>query len=303
MSEATVACSASTRAVLACLAMVVGAALLVGCGSGSSPNAPESGDFEVDPVWKLIEHQVDVGQRPAGSPQLKKLATELRPMLPGGHFEPIPGEPNLHNIVGTLPGREPAIVVGAHYDTLVKPRGFVGANNGASGTALVIEIARTLQRLEAGPHARKVDFVLFDGEEPAGERPDAAPHFYREGLRGSRAYAAAHHGRTADMILLDYVGGKNLNLPREQSSNPGLWSRVLGAAAVVGTSRYFSSSTGVGVFDDHSPFLREGVPAVDLIDWNYPGHSLEDGLDLLSRSSLSAVGETIVQLVDELRNE
>jgi len=279
----------------------MGVAFLAGCGSGSSPTAPEAGDFEVEPVWRSIEHQVDVGQRPAGSPQLRKLATELRPLLPGGHFEAIPGEPSLHNIVGSLPGREPAIVVGAHYDTLVRPKGFVGANNGASGTALVIEIARTLERLHAGPHARKVEFVLFDGEEPPGERPDAAPHFYREGLRGSRAYAAAHHGKTADMILLDYVGGRNLHLPREQSSTKSLWNRVLGAAAVVGTSRYFSSSTGVGVFDDHSPFLHENVPAVDLIDWSYPGHSLKDGLDMLSRTSLSAVGETIVQLVDELR--
>lgn len=103
------------------------------------------------------------------------------------------------------------------------------------------------------------------------------------------------------MILLDYVGGRNLHLPREQSSTQSLWNRVLQAATVVGTSRYFSNSTGVGVFDDHSPFLHEKVPAVDLIDWNYPGHSLKDGLGLLSRTSLSAVGETIVQLVDELR--
>lgn len=127
---------------IASMAVACGA-ILAGCSS-SSATAPEAGGFDVEPVWKSIEHQVEIGQRPAGSPQLKRLATELRPMLPHGHFETIPGEPDLRNIVGTLPGREPAIVVGAHYDTLVRPRGFVGANNGAAGTALVIEIARTL---------------------------------------------------------------------------------------------------------------------------------------------------------------
>jgi Zn-dependent M28 family amino/carboxypeptidase len=209
----------------------------------------------------------------------------------------------LRNIIGTLPGRKPAIVVGAHYDTLAKPKGFVGANNGAAGTALVIEVARTLQRISAGPEARKVNFVLFDGEEPPNALPEESPHFYDEGLRGSRAYASAHRGETSSMILLDYVGNRGLLLPREESSTPKLWSRVLDAAATVGASRYFSNSIGFGAYDDHSPFLRQGVSAVDLIDSTYPGHTLRDGLDQLSKESLSAVGETIVQLVDELRNE
>jgi Zn-dependent M28 family amino/carboxypeptidase len=209
----------------------------------------------------------------------------------------------LQNIIGTLPGRGPAILVGAHYDTLAKPRGFVGANNGAAGTALVIEVARTLQRISAEPEARRVNFVLFDGEEPPNALPEERPHFYQEGLRGSRGYASAHRGETSSMVLLDYVGNRGLLLPREQSSDPRLWTRVLNAAATVGASKYFSDSTGFGAVDDHSPFLRQGVPAVDLIDSNYPGHTLRDGLDQLSRESLSGVGETIVQLVDELRSE
>ncbi|HMJ72187.1 MAG TPA: M28 family metallopeptidase [Solirubrobacterales bacterium] len=250
-----------------------------------------------------MELQLESGQRPAGSPQLRKLATKLRPLLPGGHFESLPGEPGLRNVVGTLPGKKPGIVVGAHYDTLAKPRGFVGANNGAAGSAVVIEVARALQQMSAGPGAREVRFVLFDGEEPAEVLPEETANFYKEGLRGSRAYVAANPNRTGEMVLLDYVGNRGLWLPREGTSTEALWNRLLTAADVVGAERFFSPQAGTAIEDDHTPFLRAGVPAIDLIDWRYPGHSLADGLDKLSRKSLDAVGETVTQLVSELREE
>ena len=275
---------------------------LGGCG-GASSEAEGENRFDAGAAWHLVERQVAVGQRPAGSPQLRRLAAELRPLLPHGRFESIPGYPALRNLVGTLPGREPAIVIGAHYDTLARPRGFVGANNGAAGTAVVIEAARALRRLPAGADPREVRFVLFDGEEPARELPEETADFYHEGLRGSRAYVAAHPGGTAAMILLDYVGNRGLRLPREATSDPRLWSRVLAAAEAVGASKFFSASSGGGIIDDHTPFLRLGVPAVDLIDWSYPGHSLADRLDRLSRRSLDGVGETVVQLAEELRAE
>jgi hypothetical protein len=250
-----------------------------------------------------VKRQVATGQRPAGSTQLRRLAVQLRPLLPAGHFESIPGEPRLRNIVGTLEGRQPGILVGAHYDTLAKPRGFVGANNGAAGTAVVIAVARALEETSAPPAAREVRFVLFDGEEPPEGLPEEAEDFYNEGLRGSRAYVAAHPGRTGAMILLDYVGNKGLTLSREATSTPALWKRVLSAASSVGAARFFSPKTAVPIVDDHTPFLIQGVPAVDLIDWTYPGHELSDGLDKLSPRSLEAVGETVVQLVSELRGE
>jgi Zn-dependent M28 family amino/carboxypeptidase len=252
---------------------------------------------------KLLERQVAVGQRPAGSPQLRKLAIALRKQLPNGRFESIPGEPRLRNVVGTLHGRGPAIVLGAHYDTLVKPRGFVGANNGAAGAAIVIQVAKSLANGPSpAPNAREVRFVLFDGEEPAAGLPEEGGDFYHEGLRGSRAYASRNQ-RTKAMILLDYVGNKELRLPREATSTSSLWERVLGAAERADISGIFSAETGPAIMDDHTPFLRSGAPAVDLIDWSYPGHSLEDGLDKISTQSLDAVGETMVRLVDELRSE
>lgn len=277
---------------------------LAGCGDDSGNGDREQVDrFDAKAAYALVEEQVGYGQRPAGSPQLRRLAVELRRAMPNGEFEAIPGEPRLRNVVSVLPGREPGIVVGAHYDTLVKPHGFVGANNGAAGSAVVIESARALSEAPTDPEGRKVSFVLFDGEEPATGLPEQSPDFYNEGLRGSRAYVDAHPGETSSMILLDYVGNKGLRLPREASSTEELWSRLLIAAETVGAQRFFSSETGLEIVDDHTPFLRAGVPAIDMIDWSYPGHSLADGLDKISRQSLDAVGETVVQLVEELRTE
>jgi glutaminyl-peptide cyclotransferase len=245
---------------------------------------------------------VDVGQRPAGSPQLRGLAEELRPLLPGGRFEAVPDEPGLRNVVGTVPGRRPGIVVGAHYDTLVEPKGFVGANNGAAGTAIVIEAARAIAEAEPEDGAREVRFVLFDGEEPAAGLPEESADFYHSGLRGSRAYVKAHPDRTGAMVLLDYVGNKGLRLPREASSHLELWTRLRASARAVGAARFFPPYSAQLIVDDHTPFLRAGVPAVDLIDWRYPGHDLRDGLDKLSPRSIDAVGETVVELVLRLRS-
>jgi glutaminyl-peptide cyclotransferase len=211
--------------------------LLAGCGGGSSPGGDSPNRFDAAQAWQLVKRQVAVGQRPAGSRRLRRLATELRCLLPAGRFEAIPGEPALRNVVGALPGAKPAIVLGAHYDTLASPPGFVGANNGAAGTAVVIEAARALRRMPAGPGAREVRFVLFDGEEPPAKLPEETSNFYTAGLRGSRAYAAAHPGQTEAMILLDYVGNRGLLLPREASSSQSLWSRLLIAAEDVGARR------------------------------------------------------------------
>lgn len=287
---------------LALCAIALGA---FGCG-GSDDDQRARGALAVDRfdserAWRLVREQLEFGQRPAGSPQLRRLAVRLRALLPEGRFEPVPGEPGLRNVVGTLPGRRPGIVLGAHYDTLVEPEGFLGANNGAAGTAVVVEAARALAAAKPEGGAREVRFVLFDGEEPASGLPEESADFYRDGLRGSRAYVAAHPDRTAAMVLLDYVGNRGLRLPREGSSSLELWTRVRAAARTVGAERVFPPYSGQTIVDDHTPFLRAGVPAVDLIDWTYPGHELSDRLDKLSRASIDAVGETVVELVLRLR--
>jgi glutaminyl-peptide cyclotransferase len=188
--------------VLCALALCATAgAVGVACGEDEKASSRGQGArvdrFDADRAWSLVARQVAVGQRPAGSPQLRALAARLRLLLPNGRFEPIPREPGLRNVVGTLKGRRPGIVLGAHYDTLVEPKGFVGANNGAAGAAVVVEAARALRRLPRPPGAREVRFVLFDGEEPEAGLPEESRDFYRKGLRGSRAYVTQHPGRTA----------------------------------------------------------------------------------------------------------
>lgn len=257
--------------------------------------------FDAAAALALARRQVErYGQRPAGSAQLRRLAEDLRRRLPHGRFEALPGQRGLRNVVGRLPGRKPALVFAAHYDTLTTPRGFVGANNGAAGTAIVVQLAHDLaKRVRPRGSAQELRFVLFDGEEPPSGLPEEQSDFAKTGLRGSRAYAAAHHDIDA-VVLLDYVGHRGLRLPREGSSTPALWVRVRAAARAVGVGSVFPQAVGPRITDDHTPFLQRRIPAVDLIDWSYPGHSLADRLDQLSLRSFDAVGETLVELVRRL---
>ncbi|HEX7300267.1 MAG TPA: M28 family metallopeptidase [Solirubrobacteraceae bacterium] len=252
--------------------------------------------FDAARAFALIRRQLAYGQRPAGSPALRRVAEVLRRQLPAGRFEAVPGHPRLRNIVGTLPGRRPAIVVGAHYDTEYHPKGFVGANDSAAGTAAVVELARALR----GGAGREVRFVLFDGEEEGPGCPNA--RFATCALRGSRAYVAAHRREVGQMVLLDYIANRGLRLPREGSSNAALWERVRAAARKVGVGAVFPAAVQTSIYDDHTPFLRAGIPAVDLIDFSYRyADTVHDTVDKLSMASLDAVGETVFALVSQLR--
>jgi Zn-dependent M28 family amino/carboxypeptidase len=235
------------------------------------------------------------GWRPAGSRNLRRLATRLRMLLPDGRFEEVPGHPGLRNVVGTLPGSGPAIVIGAHYDVEAEPRGFVGANDGAAGTAAVVELATAMAKARRPANAPELRFVLFDGEEEAAGCED----FARCGLRGSKAYVAAHAGEDIQaMLLFDYIAGKRLRLPREGSSTESLWARVRQAAKRAGVLGAFPRETDTSLLDDHIPFLRQGIPAVDFIDWQYQyKDTLKDTVDKTSAQSLDVVGETTAELL------
>jgi glutaminyl-peptide cyclotransferase len=268
--------------------------------TGPFPAVPaaRTGRFDAERAMALVRLQVAVGQRPAGSPRLRALAERLRPMLPGGRFENVPGHPGLRNIVGVLPGRRPAIVLGAHYDSEFHPPGFVGANDSAAGTAAVIEVARDLQGEARSADAREIRFVLFDGEE----EPPGSTDFLTDALRGSKAYAKAHRGSVGQMVLLDYIANQGLRLPREGSSNPALWRRVRAAADRAGVAAVFPPTTQTTILDDHTPFLQAGVPSVDLIDFSYRyADTVRDTVDKLSLRSLDATGETTVELMRALR--
>ena len=255
--------------------------------------AATTGLFDAKRALRLVTRQVAFGQRPAGSAALRRTAAVLRPLLPRGRFERLPRHPGLRNIVGSIPGRKPALLIGAHYDTEARPRGFVGANDSAAGTAAVIEVARALRALRRPAGAQEIRFVLFDGEEEADNAD-----FYRNALRGSKAYVAAHRKQIGAMVLLDYVANKGLRLPREGTSDTRLWAQMRAAAAAVGVARVFPATTQESILDDHTPFLRAGIPAIDLIDFSYRyADTLQDTVDKLDVRALDAVGESVVELV------
>src|SRR3954451_753 len=289
----------ASRPPLSVAALALAGLVLAGCGGSGRTASPNR--FDGARAMALVKRQVAVGQRPAGSPQLRRLAEQLRPMLPDGMFEPFAStgpQQGLRNIVGVLPGRAPAILIGAHYDSEYHPKGFVGANDSAAGTAALIELARRLPS-ELPKNHREVRFVLFDGEEDPPGCSDKDFEFCA--LRGSRAYAAAHPGQVGDMILLDYIANKDARIPREQNSSPPLWAQLQQAADQVNTQDVFPDATQEPVLDDDIPFLEQGVPSIDLIDFSYPyADTVQDTPDKLDETVLDKVGETVAQLVINL---
>ena len=293
----------------AALAAAAAVALLaLGGGSDDSPTARSTAApastpaplrvdrFDSARAWAELRRQVRLGPRPAGSRRLRRLAERLRRELPRGSFESVPGHPGLRNVIGRLPGRRPAIAIAAHYDSKDLP-GFLGANDGAAGTAAVMELARALRRTDRPAGAPELRFLLFDGEEATDDdRP-----FLETGLRGSTAYAEKHADEIGTLILLDFIAAEELSIVRESSSDRALWSRLRDAAKAVGAGAAFPRGRGDAITDDHTPFLARGVRAIDLIQWPYVCfHQRCDDLSAVSERSLDLSGETVLQLVRRL---
>lgn len=276
-------------------ALVVAGVLPHGSDANPGTGFAHVDRFDGPAAFRLLKAQVALGPRSAGSAPSRRLAARLRTLLPGGRYQAVPG--GLRNVVGSVPGRDPRryVVVGAHYDTKDIP-GFVGANDGAGGTAQLVELARQLRPRTIGP---TVVFVAFDGEEtPRGVSED---DFYARGLRGSKVAAKAF-SRAQAMILLDFTADRELSLPREGSSDSGLWSRLRSAARAAGVGSYFPSGVEDTIYDDQTPFQRAGVPAIDLIDWDFPcWHERCDDLSAVSERSLDASGEAVAGLLRTLR--
>jgi hypothetical protein len=275
------------------LVAVVAVVLFAGCGSSANARVDR---FDGERAFGLLKMQVELGPRPAGSATSRELAALLKARLPNGRYETVSG--GLRNVVGSLPGRQPPIVLGAHYDTKDSPAGFVGAEDGAGGTAAVLEIARALRKATPPRDARAIRFVLFDGEEcPGSDDSD----FLACGVRGSRAYAS-RHPRAKAMVLLDFIAQKDLSIPREASSNPALWAQLRRAANAVGSGQAFPARTQGAISDDHTPFLERGIPAIDLIDFDFAcWHRLCDDLSAVSERSLDTSGEAVLELMRRLR--
>ena len=259
-------------------------------GSGESTRVNR---FDERPAWAFLKRQVALGPRPAGSQKSRELAELLRRSLPRGRFQAVPG--GLRNVVGTIPGREPrrTVVLGAHYDTKDLP-GFVGANDSASGTAVVRQLASTIRPRQLRP---TLIVVFLDGEEAP---PGKDAQFERYGLRGSKVAARAFRLAEA-AVVLDFVGDRDLAIPRDQYSNRRLWTKLRAAARRTGYARHFPAWEQGAVLDDHVPFIRAKVPAIDLIDFDFAcWHRTCDDLTAVSPRSLDAVGETLMAFLADL---
>jgi len=276
------------------VALVVSGALPLSSDGKPGTGVARVNRFDGPAAWRLLKMQVDLGPRPAGSAASRALAARLKNLLPHGRYQAVPG--GLRNVVGRVMGRDRGryIVVGAHYDTK-DMSGFVGANDGAGGTAELVQLTRQLKPRTIGP---TVMFVAFDGEETPRGVPD--DQFLSAGVRGSRVAAEAYR-RAEAMILLDFVADKRLSLPREGSSDGKLWAALRKAAHGAGVGSYFPATTEDPIEDDHTPFQQRGVPAIDLIDWDFPcWHKTCDNLSAVSERSLDASGEAVAAFLRTL---
>jgi glutaminyl-peptide cyclotransferase len=290
----------------ATISALVCALALAACGSGDDPApaaetattgeqpaaapAAKVDRFDEDRAWSMLEYQVKLGPRPAGSPQSKRLAAYIKNRLPRGRIEKLPG--GLQNVVGEIKGKGKPIVLAAHYDTKDIP-GFVGANDGAGGTAAMLEIARVLAKNKRSKNAPPIRFVAFDGEEATDDSD-----FYGTGLRGSKPYAAKHAENIRELVLLDFIADKDLAIPREATSDEEMWADLSSAANKVGVSEIFPEREQGAVQDDHTPFVRRGVPSIDLIDFDFPcWHETCDDLTAVSKSSLNKSGEAVLEFL------
>lgn len=207
----------------------------------------------------------------------------------------------MKNIIGKIPGHSSDIVVLAgHYDTK-KMEGFIGANDGGSSTALLLELARVLGFQQPNPVT--VWVVFFDGEEAVRNWSE------RDGTYGSRYQASVweRNGvlkRIKAVIVLDMIGDRDLSLSRDLNSTLWLTNLIWRVAREKSWGQHFHEDT-LAMLDDHIPFVRAGVPAVDLIDFDYgPGnrywHTPEDTVDKLHPRSFKIVGEVVLETVRRL---
>jgi Zn-dependent M28 family amino/carboxypeptidase len=207
----------------------------------------------------------------------------------------------MKNIIGKFPGRsDDIIVLAGHYDTLDRD-GFVGANDGGSSAALLLELARVLGRQQA--NEATVWIAFFDGEEAFEQWGP------RDGIYGSRYQAGAWQrdgtlARIKAVLVVDMIGDRDLGLRRETNSTPWLTDLVWQIAREKGYGAHFLEES-ISVEDDHAPFLRLGVPAVDLIDFEYGPqnrywHSPDDTLDKLGSRSFEILGEVLLEVLGRL---
>jgi len=254
---------------------------------------------------------VSFGPRPPGSAGIKRAQRYLTDTLKNYPLEvehqnflamTPNGEIPMKNIVArTKSSPNDFIILASHYDTLLMKNGvFVGANDGASSTGLLLELA---QLLSSQKWKFSLWFVFFDGEE-AQQLWTAQDSLYGSTYFVERLQARGQVSKIKAMILMDMVGDKDLVLENDTTSTAWLMALVRDSAKELGHGRQLGD-TPKAIIDDHVPFLRVGIPAVNLIDYefgrnNEHWHTPQDTLDKISPKSLQVTGEIVLKTLKKL---
>ena len=263
--------------------------------------------FDSTRAYGHMRDMVEIGPRVSGTPANVKTRQYIISTLAAMGIKAVEqpfegrtplGSVKMANIVATLPGTRPErIIIGSHFDTkLFREFRFVGASDGGSSTAALLELARTLK---GKPRPFTIELLFLDGEEAVLEWTAT------DSTYGSRYYV--EHARKTNtlagikaFILLDMIGDKNLNIRRESNSTPWLTDAVWAAARRLGHTRTFLSEA-TPIEDDHLPFLKAGVAAVDIIDLDYPAwHTADDTLQNVSAQSLQIVGDVVLAALPDI---
>ena len=291
--------------------------------AASAPQAPDpdtpppekTDGFDGKRAFAQVAKQVSFGPRPSGSPALAQLQNYLQSELSSYGCKvdtdsftadtPV-GQLPMKNIVAKIPGETNGIIMLAtHYDTVMNVPNFLGADDGGSSTAVMLEIARLLCPAKRQRYAVWITF--FDGEE-AMKQWSATDSCY-----GSRQMAAqmAMRGdlpRVKAFLLADIVGTRNLRFRRDSASTPTLVNLLWKIAANLGYAQVFTNDT-TDMQDDHNAFAKRGVPVVDVIDYEtYPGgnlyywHTPQDTLDKISSKSLAITGHVFLESLKQLQS-
>ncbi len=268
--------------------------------------------FDSNRAWEHLRQLVALGPRPSGSPAIEQsrnyikaqLAAAGVPVVEQTWDEQTPiDRVRMVNLVATVAGAgKDRIAITGHYDTkLFREFRFVGASDGGSSAAFLIELARVLK---ARKNAMTYELIFLDGEE-ARLRDWGG----RDNTYGSRHYveAAKRDGSIATLkanVLVDMIGNRELRIKRDTNSTPWLTDIIWDAARRQKLDMYFVSDSGA-VEDDHFPFLAAGVPSVDIIDLDRYAelgkwHTPQDTLDAVSARSLQIVGDVVLAALPQI---
>jgi Zn-dependent M28 family amino/carboxypeptidase len=267
---------------------------------------PKTSPFSEERATADLNTIVGFGPRPAGSEAIEEtrsyIVAELRkaglnPQLDSFEARTPRGTRRMVNIRATRPGPRPSIIILAgHYDTKLFDFSFVGASDGGSSAAWLLEMARATSNLTL---ENTLEFIFLDGEEAVVEwTPEDSVYGSRYDVERRRREGSLQ--RIKAFVLVDMIGDKNLNIKKETQSTNWLTTIFWATAASLGYSREFTNDS-LEVSDDHVPYLTAGVPAVDLIDFDYPPwHTAEDTLDKVSGRSLKIVGDVVYFSLPEI---